>query len=641
MCGIAGLVSPMPVAGDTLVGSMRDTMSHRGPDDAGLWATPDRRVWLAHRRLAILDLSPGGHQPMVAQAGQLALTFNGEIYNHGELRRRLQGLGHRFDTTSDTEVLLAAYRQWGRDCVDHLVGMFAFAIFDGTLGQVFLARDRAGEKPLYYRESNGSLWFASELKALLADPSLSRELDLRALNFYLAYGYVPGDMCMIRGVQKLLPGHGLTFGPSGQGVRTWRYWDLPSPDSGGLPSTTEDLVDELESLLENSVRDQLVADVPVGILLSGGIDSSVVTALAARVSTRPVKTFTVSFPGHGDYDEAPYARLVADHAGTEHTQLVAADATVDLLPELARQYDEPVADTSIIPTYLVAQLIRQHAKVALGGDGGDELFGGYLHHSSIQREERYRRLVPAGLRGGVSRLAGERLPVGLKGRMDLVRLGGDTRDAIANHSVVFDAASRMRLLAPVEAAIGPAGREPEAYKRERCGDGTPLRQARVADFRTYMVDDVLTKVDRASMLASLEVRAPWLDHRIIEFAFSRVPEKLLATTEQRKILPRRLAGRLLPPELDLIRKRGFSPPVGAWFRGPWAPSLKSVLLGADPALFDPGTVRRLLGAQGRGYWNVQRLFTLLMFELWRKEYAVDLGGVYRTDDPSPASAVGS
>ncbi len=622
MCGIVGSVSQSPIADHDLLIRMRDAMRHRGPDDAGVWWSPDGCVGLAQRRLAIIDLSPGGHQPMLDASGELCISFNGEIYNFQDLRRELEARGHRFRTASDTEVILEAYREWGDDFIQRLNGMFAFALYDLKRRRVLMARDRAGEKPLFYCHTEGRLIFASELKALMADPTFLRVLEGEALAYYLAYGYVPGDKCILKGVHKLPPAHALAFDLNTNRLRIWRYWQLPDPPNGQTASAPE-LLEELEALLLDSVRMRMIADVPVGVLLSGGIDSSLITAMAARISSKPVKTFTISFPGHGTYDEAPYARMVAQHFGTEHIEMEAEPATVELLPQLARQYDEPMADSSMIPTYLVSRLIRQHATVALGGDGGDELFGGYPHYSWVQWQERVRGFIPRGLRRAVGTGAARWLPPGFKGRNYLIGFSADLVQSLAHVNVYFDAITRERLLAPMRFQ----GHAVDAYKERLCISGySPLQQATRLDFQTTMVDAYLVKVDRASMLNSLEVRVPWLDHRLVEFAFGRVPDSLKATESERKILSRRLAERLLPRELDLKRKQGFSMPLDAWFKGEWGKYVEDVLRQADPNLFDQPVIHRLIADQRRGYANTARLFALTLFELWRREYQVTMEG---------------
>ena len=617
MCGIVATASVRPGADPVLLDRMRCTMHHRGPDDAGGWWSPDGRVGFGHQRLAIVDLSPGGHQPMASADGALHVTFNGEIYNYRERRDELAAAGSTFRTQSDTEVLLESFRRWGVECFRRLRGQFPLALHDVRGNRVILARDRAGEKPLFYRHAGDRITAASELKALFADPGQPRRIDRAALEQYLAYGYVPAPGCIIDGISKLMPGHYGEFDLASGRFATHAYWSLPAEPAASAGSV-DALVDELETRLAAAVTEQLNADVPVGVLLSGGIDSSLVTAFASRAH-RAIKTFTVAFPGHGEFDESAHARLVARHFGTDHHELEAEPATVDLLPVLARQYDEPLADSSMVPTYLVSRLVRQHATVALGGDGGDELFGGYTPYAWLLRQERMRRVVPRPVRAAAGALA-RLTPPGIRGRNYLLGFGSDFSDSIAHFRLFFEAGWRRRLLG---GNGGPAP-APEAIR----GGVTPptmspLRRLTATDFLTYMPDDILVKVDRASMLTSLEVRAPWLDHRLVEFAFSRVPDAQRATPDACKILPRRLAARVLPPGLDLARKQGFTMPLGAWFRGSWGSFFGEVLLDHG-SMFDRGAVSRLLAGQRHGFSNTHRLFALTMFELWRREYGAAL-----------------
>ena len=619
MCGIVGCTDA--IAELTLA---RDSMQHRGPDDAGLSWGSNQEVGLAQRRLAIIDCSPAGHQPMVDPQQEMTIVFNGEIYNFLELRRELESAGHKFRSRSDTEVLLAAYRQWGDQCPSHLNGMFAFCIYDMPRRKLFLARDRAGEKPLFYCHANRRLIFASEIKALLELPGVSRQLNLDALEFYLAYGYVPGDKCMLRGIQKLPQGHAMSYDIVKDQLRVWRYWQLPDhrPD----PHATDDqLAEELEQLLEDSVRKQLVADVPVGVLLSGGLDSSLVTAMAARVSSSPIKTFTVSFPGHGSFDESPFARQVASHFGTEHIELVGETGSVDLLPMLAKQFDEPLADSSMVPTYLVSKLIREHATVALGGDGGDELFGGYFQHSWIQQLEQRRRFIPQFVLNMLRTPVQNLIPTGVRGRNYLLAQLQEIPDGIAQFNLYFDNRERDDLLAPLRAATAASLMTPEQFKAALSQPyASTLLKSTAVDFMTYLVDDILVKVDRSSMLASLEVRAPWLDYRLVEFAFGRVPDRLRATARERKVLPRMLGQKLLPPKMDLRRKQGFSMPLDAWFKGDWGQVVTDVLHEADSRLFSQKAIQDLLDGQRKGRNNTARLFSLTMFELWRRHYRIEI-----------------
>ncbi len=621
MCGIvgAGWTTPCQDRNWLVVG--RDAMTHRGPDDAGEWWSADGRVGLAHRRLSIVELSPLGHQPMHLLERGLSIVFNGEIYNHNQLREELNVLGFVFRSHSDTEMLLAAYAAWGYECLSRLNGMFAFALYDAPQQKLFLARDRAGEKPLFYRFENGSLQFASELKALLANPINPRRINTDALDCFLATGYVPGERCILVGYKKLPPAHALVFDLRTGLSNLWSYWRLPElVASAQEPLDESALLDELETLLEDSVRGQMVADVPVGVLLSGGVDSSLVTAMAVRSSSQ-VKTFTVGFPGYGKLDETEHARLIARHFGTEHTELMVESIAADLIPRLARQFDEPIADSSMIPTFLVSQLVRQHCTVVIGGDGGDELFGGYGNYSSLLRSQRRMGLIPRPLRQMASAVAERLLPTGLKGRNWLQGLEVDLQRGVPLIANYFDATIRKQLLIHHH-GLGLAA---ESIKRERTPPHLDLLQrATRMDFVNYLAEDILVKVDRASMLNSLEVRAPLLDHRLIEFAFHKVPSRLKATTQDKKILLKRLTARVLPPGFDRQRKQGFSIPLAAWLKaGSFRDMFHEVLLDNN-CLFDRNIVFKLLKGQDKGRSNGDRLFALVLFEIWRREYRITL-----------------
>ena len=617
MCGIVGAAGRRLQLTSAMVEQMRDTLAHRGPDDAGAWLATDGNCALGHRRLSIIDLSPGGHQPMHDPKGELTIIFNGEIYYFMELRRELEGHGHSFHTASDTEVILAAYREWGEDCITHLRGMFSLAIHDAKRRRLLLARDRAGEKPMFYWHGNGVLVFGSELKSLMAYPDFPRRLDLQSLNRYLAFSYIPGEHCILDGVKKLPAAHTALYDIDSDSLTVRPYWRLPEPVRN-VTASDDELVEEMHELLRDSVKHQMISDVPVGIMLSGGVDSSLVTAVAAEVSSSPVHTFNISMPDSAALDESPFARLVAKHFGTNHTEFAAEAATVDLLPALARQYDEPMGDSSMVPTYLVSKLIRQQATVALGGDGGDELFGGYHTYEWVRRQALVRRLVPAPLRTTVSNAA-KLIPLGVRGRNYLIGTAQDIDWSMAHATLYFDQPARRALLAP----SGFVADETPEHDRALFAYGCSAEQRAMAmDFRTYLPDDILVKVDRASMLTSLEVRAPFLDPKIIEFAFGRVPDHLRAGHGQRKVLLKKLAKRILPAELDITRKQGFSIPLDRWFRGPWGTYMSDVLRQADPKLFDPRAIESLLASQERRMGNANRIFALTVFELWRREYAV-------------------
>ncbi|MDR7544436.1 MAG: asparagine synthase (glutamine-hydrolyzing) [Armatimonadota bacterium] len=622
MCGIVGVASPDPVQERQWLVAARDVLRHRGPDDAGEWWSDDGRVGLAHRRLAIIDLSPSGRQPMADVTGELRVVFNGEIYNFRELRSELETKGHGFHSRTDTEVILAAYRQWGLQCLSRLNGMFAFCLFDLPRRRLFLARDRAGEKPLFYSLRGRVLRFASELKALMADPHFPRRLDPEALDCYLAFGFIPGSRCILQGVRKLPPAHALLFDLDTGAARVWRYWMLPAPPASGVRGRVieDELIDECESLLEDSVRRQLVADVPVGVMLSGGMDSSLVTAMAARARSN-VKTFTVRFPGYGLYDETDHARFVANHFSTEHIELDATAASPDLLLTLAHQFDEPIADPSMIPTFLLCQAVRRHCTVALGGDGGDELFGGYIHYPRLAWLRDYAGRIPLPVRHIVASAATAALPVGTRGRSWLQALGADMARSVPLVMGYFDPRSRSRL---VDGAAGLRPRVAERVWEEAVQSrGDLVYRATRADFHLYLAEDILVKVDRASMFHSLEVRAPFLDCRIVEFAFGRVPSRLKASSQERKLLLKALAVRVLPPGFDAGRKQGFGVPLDRWLiSGPWRLFFREVLLDSGGGVFDRRRVEDLLNHQVGWRSNSTRLFSLVFFELWRQEHKV-------------------
>jgi asparagine synthase (glutamine-hydrolysing) len=625
MCGILGTIQfARPVAPE-LFQRQCDSLVHRGPDDSGVWLRADGHVALASRRLAIQDLSPAGHMPMSDPTGRVWVVFNGEIYNFKRLRRRLEQKGYAFRGGSDTEVLLSLYLEYGAECLPQLNGMFAFAVYDGRhhgRESLFLARDRAGEKPLYYAIRPDGISFASELKALMLDPELPRRLDLHAFNAFLTSGYVPGEMCILQGVKKLPPGHALRYDLNTRDAAVVRYWSLPHHDRQDTDADPDELCHELEDLLYAAVKDRLVADVPVGVLLSGGVDSSLVTAMAARASSGPVKTFTVTFPGHAAYDESRYARMVADHFGTDHYELAAESASVELLPEMARSYDEPLGDSSLIPTYLLSRLTKRYVTVVLGGDGGDELFGGYPHYRQALSFHRRRRLLPVRLRRLVQTVAG-RLPVGIKGRNYALSLVQNVR-SYATEGSFFDTYARRRLLS---ATLWKECETPHTVisaPPPEQSESSIIDSLTRIDFESYLPDDILVKVDRASMSVSLEVRAPLLDQHLIEFAFGRVPAGLKVNGNASKILLRRLAERVLPSALDLTRKQGFSLPLESWFKDAWGDFVRDILMGADTTIFSRKAIQSLLAGQQRGYSNTSRLFALTMFELWRREYHISV-----------------
>ena len=617
MCGILGFASQNVIKDreKLLLGSK--LLHHRGPDDSGEWLSGDGCVGFAHNRLSIVDISANGHQPMSSANGDLKIIFNGEIYNYIELSKTLSNKGYKFHSKTDTEVILAAYMEWGEECTTFLNGMFAFAIYDSIKKILFISRDRAGEKPIYYQFSNSVLRFASELKGLLDDNSLERKINKESLDCFLSMGFVPGDRCILEGFKKLPAAHSLVFSLEDSNISIKKYWELPVNQKNNLSEIA--LTEELEELLDNSVKLQLLADVPVGVLLSGGVDSSLITAMASR-HTNHLKTFNVRFPGQGRFDETKHARRVSQHFSTEHIELEASPIDVDVLLKLARQFDEPIVDSSMIPMFMVSELVQQHCKVVLGGDGGDELFGGYEHYSRLLWMNKYYKFIPLFLRQSAALLSDKTMPIGMKGKNWIQSLRYDLNTEVPLIASYFDPMNRRKLMQgtfpnlPIVAedilrSLTPQNKE-------------LLQRSTRMDFNNYLTEDILVKVDRASMLNSLEIRAPFLDKNLIEFAFKKVPSSLKATSKNKKILLKNLTQRVLPSDFDSNRKQGFSIPINDWLKkGKFRDFFYNVLL--DPqTIFDKKTIERLFQYQDMGFNNGERLFALLMFELWRREYKI-------------------
>lgn len=637
MCGLAGFVDGRdrgaPPA--VLAGAMAETLRHRGPDDEGVWCDPDAGFAVGFRRLAILDLSPAGHQPMRSADGRWVIAFNGEVYNHAELRARLDGetavawRGH-----SDTEVLLEAIARWGLDeALASTEAMFALALWDRATRTLTLARDRAGEKPLYWGRQNGAFLFGSELKALRRHPAFAGTIDRAALGAYLTHGWVPGPRTIYEGISKLEPGHLLELRDGRERTRCW--WSTAErmeraaadPFAGDEVEASE----ELERLLSRAVELRRVADVPVGAFLSGGIDSSAVVAALQRPGAAPLRTITIGFDDPR-FDEAPFAEAVAARLGTEHTAIRMDGAqALEVIPRLAEIYDEPYGDVSQLPTVLLCRAAREHVTVALAGDGGDELFGGYPRYESIPAAWRRR---PPGFLRDISAGFARRLPVAaIDGGLGAISglVGLRKRHAPA---------ARWRRKLETIAAESPVGLTLLHHSRWR--EGPPLvepapgasllnapptvprlceaaRLAMATDFVTYLPDDLLVKVDRASMASSLEVRLPFLDSSVMDFAW-RLPTAMKLGHGQSKRVLRRLLERRLPRELIDRPKRGFEPPVGTWLSGPlrdWAEDLLDETRLRRQGLLDPARVRKawIEHRDGRRARAIE-LWGVLMFQSW-------------------------
>src|SRR5579864_3171915 len=626
MCGIAGKFTYDPAApvSPSLLEAMTDAVRHRGPDAAGLYV--DSGIGLGHRRLSIIDLATGD-QPLTNEDRTVWVVFNGEIYNFTELRRELETLGHRFRTLTDTEVIVHAYEQWGEASVERFRGMFAYAIWDERRRRLVLVRDRIGVKPLYFAATPTGVTFGSEIKSVILDRDVPHEWSPEALDAYLALLYVPAPHTIYRDIYKLPAGHLLIADPNGVTVR--RYWDLAFTGDGPKGDEAAYL-DRLDALVTEAVRLRLLSDVPLGAFLSGGIDSSVVVAAMAEVSRSRVVTTSVGFDEQA-FNELEAARAVASRFGTEsHERVVRADVA-DLLPKLAWHLDEPFADSSAVPTYYVSQAAREHVTVALSGDGADELWAGYARHRAEHYEIAARRWL--GTKG--ARLAGkvaEQLPSALKGAHSLRHLSLSPEEAcVRKHSYgLFDAPRRAALNAPDFARhvrdVDPFVTFRAAYGA--CTSADPLDRALYVDVKTYLVDDIMTKVDKMSMAVSLETREPMLDHKLIEFAAS-VPATLKIKRGQRKYLLRQLLKRRVPERIAERPKQGFDAPIGGWLRGPLAPMTQELLQDGRlraRGIFDDAEVVRLWREHREGIADHRhRLWALVMLELWFRRF-VDAAG---------------
>jgi len=638
MCGIAGLWRFAGAASEELAAqsrAMTDAIAYRGPDGDGHWSDPAVGIALGHRRLAIIDLTPTGFQPMTSADGRVVITYNGELYNRAEMAAELD---KPWRGTSDTEVLLEAIAAFGIDgALERANGLFAFAAFDRGTRTLHLARDRLGIKPLYWTRQNGTFAFASELKALRALGGLSSTVDPGALASYLRYACVPAPGTIYREVAKLAPGHRLEVSAAGVAVR--RYWDVADIARRGQQAcdrrSEAEILDELHGLLADAVKRQMVSDVPLGAFLSGGIDSSTVVALMQRAATRPVKTFSIGFREQA-FNEAAAARAVAQHLGTDHTELVlsATDAQA-IIPQLPAIYDEPFADSSQLPTYLVSRLARGHVTVALSGDGGDEAFGGYVRYQGIARLAGAARRLPAALRRVaahaielISADAWDTLTAPLPRRLKPSHAGDKIRKgaALLGDDDPLDMYRRVVSYTPDPARFLSGVREPAdviaRLGRETRGLDT-VSQLRLLDMLTYLPDDILTKVDRASMAVSLEARVPLLDHRVVEFAW-RLPSALLIANREGKRPLRAILAQYVPKALTDRPKMGFSIPVGEWIKGPlrpWAEDLLSAGALSD-GLFDRAAVRRWFDEFLAGRRDAQHgLWAVLQFQAWRRAYA--------------------
>jgi asparagine synthase (glutamine-hydrolysing) len=629
MCGIAGIIqsSGRPVDAAHLT-AMATAMSHRGPDDAGTWQHDN--TGLAHRRLSIIDIA-GGHQPMISRDGRVAVVFNGEIYNHRTLRRQLENRGRVFATQCDTEVLLHLYQEYGTGMLDRLEGMFAFAVIDTAQRQLLLARDRFGQKPLFYFRHADMLAFASELQALHALPAFNRELRLQSIHDYLTYQYVPSPYTIYQHVLRLPPGSFILQDiDTSTAAEPQRYWYPRPVDSDSKAPPFPEAAKQLRELLAAAVEKRLMSDVPLGAFLSGGIDSTVITGLMAQVSRQPVRTCSIGFTDT-EYDERSYAALAARHAATIHSEAIAKADDFDAVVRLVRHCGEPFADSSILPTYLLSRFTREHVTVALSGDGADELFGGYYRYT-LMDSLKHMDAVPASCRRAGAAAIHALFREGANERRLTSRLRRTARTAAAPGDERYLAILSRVTEEEKQALYGPRMAAASLYSSATAlfsGCSSDLecpddgRRSALVDLHSYLPGDILTKVDTASMACSLEVRSPFLDHHVAEFALS-LPWSYKQYHGTRKRILTAACQDLLPPQIRHRRKMGFGVPLAAWFRASWQPHLHDILeddTARGRGFFRPDSVSVLISEHVSGRRDHSYLlFSLLMFELWHREF---------------------
>jgi asparagine synthase (glutamine-hydrolysing) len=620
MCGICGIVStePMAVVEPAVIRRMRDTLAHRGPDDEGVYIAAG--VALGHRRLSIIDLRPEGRQPMANEDGTVQIVFNGEIYNFAEHHQWLIERGHQFRSRTDTEVIIHLYEELGTRCLERLRGMFAFAIWDHHKRCLFLARDRLGKKPLFYHFDGKRMLFASEAKAILAYPGFVREPDAAAIDNYIALGYVPGPRGAFKGMSKLPPAHYLLFADGKVEIR--RYWRLAFTPK--LELSEQEACAQIVDRLTEAVRLRMISDVPIGAFLSGGIDSSSIVALMAKLGTGPVKTFSIGFE-ESAYDETAYARAIARQFGTEHHEFIVRPEGQEILDRLVWHYDEPFADAAALPTFYLSKLTREHVTVALSGEAGDENFAGYPRYAYnslahyLQRKPRLRRIVRDGARIGGWLLPDSGRLASRVHKLDEM-LGGDAKRWAARSIMRINSASRRLLYTDAFAdRLGAGSPEELVMGIFDDTDGEGLDAALNLDLNLYLPYDLLTKIDIASMAVGLEARTPMVDHEFVEFV-ARLPTRFKRSGLSTKVIMRKAMKDLLPKSIVNRPKKGFSVPLDHWFRGQLKDLVRDTLLSrraTERGYFNRDAIEAMIDAHTRGPVDHQdELWSLLMLELW-------------------------
>lgn len=614
MCGLLGYISFDSRPKSSLLDQSLDLMAHRGPDSRGFWSSECSKVHFAHVRLSIVELSDLGSQPMYING--FSITFNGEVYNYVELRNELIQEGVSFTGNSDTEVILRGYIHQGGRFISKLNGVFSFAIYDPNEGEVVVYRDRVGEKPLFYTATDDGIYFSSELKPLLNLAALDRSLNPSALHSYLVNGYPLDNESMVKGVYTLEPGFFMKISLKGRGYDLKRYWALPSRLSE-LPDF-EETKSELSYLLEDSLKLQLRCDVPCSILLSGGVDSSLLTALASK-NISNIRTFTVKFPGHSKFDESQSAKLISDYFATEHTEIEGVDISPDLLVKIAGEIDSPINDSSLLPTYLVNEEVSKVCRVAIGGDGGDELFGGYKHYDRMQRLSRLTTKLHHLIEILPVSLVQRALPLRSKYRNWLDAINFDSKTGSPpNIRAFYD---RFKVEHILDSEISCNGK---LWPCSQSQYDSVLQSLSEADFKTYLRDSILVKTDRCSMLNSVEARSPILDYRIVEFAFSKVRDEFKIQDGNKKHILKSIAKDVLPATFDFDRKLGFNLPLGSMIRhGEWK-CLFGDIINSELDVLNMNFARKMFDEHLSGKEHTDRLFGIVLLLLWANENKVKL-----------------
>lgn len=623
MCGIAGFIAKTNERRDersALLDAMCRVITHRGPDEQG--AAIEGRAAMGMRRLSIIDLATG-QQPIYNSDRTKLIVFNGEIYNYRELKKDLESRGHKFRTNSDTETIIHAYDEFGADCLRHLRGMFAFAIWDEREKSLFLARDRVGKKPLFYSVTNeGELVFGSELKVLLEHGGVTREMDHGALDAYLTFGYVPEELCIFAGVKKLEPGHFLIF-KNGE-IHIERYWDFDfSADT--LIESEDAIAGSLLDKLRQAVEIRLISEVPLGAFLSGGVDSSAVVGLMSQIMDKPVKTFSIGF-NEDSFDELKYARMAAGHFKTDHHEFIVTPDSVDIVDDLVWHFDEPFADSSALPTFMVSKLAREHVTVVLSGDGGDELFGGYTRYLTDRSRSNLERL-PQALRRGLLRPLSEALPHGTLGKNYLFNISLDAAGRYIDSISHFNGPRKRKLYSSeIRTKMNGSFERGEKLYRQIAGSMSSndvMEKLLYLDSKTYLPSDILTKVDRMSMASSLETRSPLLDHKLIEYV-TRIPSAMKLKGNETKYIFKKAVSRLVPAEILNRAKQGFGVPINEWINVKLKDRITSDLSegrSMTRGYFDAKYVSLLLDEHRRERRDHSHaLWTLWMLELWQRRY---------------------